>query len=165
MMQENYEILGEEFEIIDEELGLKIRSKLEFLDKDYFPDGNLRYETFRKGEKLHGPSTYYGNGGEILSQAWYFEGVKFGKAWRYYPNGQLYSLERFIDGKPHLKQEYYYIDGACKTIIHFDHGIYDGETKLFWPDGTLKRECLFHQGKKENDKFYDENGNLATALS
>ncbi|NGX26968.1 MAG: hypothetical protein K940chlam6_00895 [Chlamydiae bacterium] len=165
MTQERYEIIGEKFEIVDEELDLEMHSKLEFLDKDYFPDGNLRYETYRKGEKLHGPSTYYGNGGEVLSRTWYFEGVKVGKAWRYYPNGQLYSLERFIDGKPHLVQEYYYIDGSLKTIVHFDAGVYHGESKLFWPDGTLKRECLFQEGQKMHDKFYDENGKLATALS
>lgn len=165
MTQERYEIIGETFVIFDEELGINLSSELEYLDKEFFPGGNVRYETYRKQEKLHGPSVYYGNAEEILSQTWYFDGLKMGRAWRYYPNGQLYSLERFIDGKPHLAQEYFYLDGSLKTIIHFVSGIYHGETKLFWPDGTLKRECIFRNGQKESDQFYDENGNLAKALS
>lgn len=165
MKQRRYEIFGETFEIVDEELNLYIRSDLEFLDKEYFPDGSIRYETYRKGEKLHGPSTFYGIGGEILSQAWYFEGVKVGRSLRYYPNGRLYCIERYVKGKPHLAQEYYYLDGSLKTKIHFDHGVYHGETQLFWPDGALKRECVFRQGHKESDQFYDESGKMATALS
>jgi len=165
MTRENYEIIGEEFEIIDDELEIKIRSKLEFLDKDCFPDGSLRYETYRKGEKLHGPSTYYGKNGEILSRSWFYEGKKVGKTWRYYPNGKLYGLERFVDGVPHLVHEYYYIDGSVKTIIPFGKGKYHGKTQLFWPDGSRKRECLFEMGQKIEDRFYNEKGILADTLS
>ncbi|MDN3505871.1 MAG: hypothetical protein P0S96_01415 [Simkaniaceae bacterium] len=165
MTREHYEIIGDEFAIEDAELEIDLRSKLEFLDKDFYPEGGLRYETYRKGEKLHGPSTYYGKNGEILSRSWFFEGQKVGKTWRYYPNGQLYSLERFVDGKPHLVQEYYYIDGSVKTIIPFENGKYHGKTQLFWPDGTRKRECVFDQGQKMEDRFYNEKGILADALS
>lgn len=165
MKQERYEVIGDEFEIIDDELDLRLRAELEFLDKEYFPDGNIRYETYRKGEALHGPSTFYGKGGEVLSKTWFYEGKKVGKSFRYYPNGQLYCIERFVEGKPHLIQEYYYLDGSLKTKVQFDHGVYHGETQLFWPDGMLKRKCVFNRGKKESDVFYDENGKVATALS
>lgn len=163
MKQEVYEVNEKEFWIVDEELGIDLRSEIEFVDRGYFPKGEIRYETFRKGEKLHGPSTFYGEAGEILSHAWFYEGMKVGKAYRYYPNGQIYSIEKFVNGVSHLEQQYFYLDGTLKTTIGFDRGIFHGETKLFWPDGILKRKCSFSHGEKEEDQFYDEEGSLIGA--
>ncbi len=160
MKEQRYEIDEKEFWIVDEELGIDLHGELEFVDRGHFPTGELRYETHRKGEKLHGSSTFYGQMGEVLSLAWFYEGKKQGRAHRYYPNGEIYSVERFLDGVPHLAQQYYYLDRTLKTIIHFEKGQFHGETKLFWPDGTLKRECSFTHGEKDEDRFYDEEGNL-----
>ncbi len=82
-----------------------------------------------------------------------------GKLRRYYSSGQLYSLERFVDGVAHLAQEFYYLDGSLKTMMHYDRGLFDGETTLFWPDGRLKRKSVFSKGEKISDLFYDEGGN------
>ncbi|NGX38059.1 MAG: hypothetical protein K1000chlam2_01228 [Chlamydiae bacterium] len=160
MTQEKYETTEREFWIEDEELNIDLKGDLEFLEKEDFPTGELRYEAYRKGEKLHGPSFFYSKSGQLLSQTWYYEGTKIGKVRRYYPTGQLYSLERYVDGVFHLAQEYFYLDGSLKTLIHFDKGVFDGETKLFWPDGIVKRLTVFSHGKKQVDEFYDEEGNL-----
>lgn len=164
-MKQQYEIIGEEFVIEDEELAVHIRSTLDALDRDQYPNGDIRHEVYRKDGRLHGPSTYYGQDGEVLSLSWFYEGERVGRAMRYYPNGALYCIERYVEGKPHGLQEYFYLDGSVKSLINFAHGIYDGETKLYWPDGTLKRECVFSSGEKVKDQLYDENGKLAKALS
>lgn len=160
MKREVYEVEEKEISIVDDELGIDLQSEFEFVDRGYFPDGELRYETHRKGEKLHGPSVFYGKEGGVLSQTWYYEGAKVGKAFRYYPNGEVYCIERFVDGLPHGLQEYFYLDGSMRTSISYEHGKFHGETKLFWPDGKLKRQCRFSNGEKEEDKFYDEQGDL-----
>lgn len=159
MTQDRYESKGEEFWIVDEELDLDLKGKIETIEKDHFVTGELRYLAGRKGELLHGPSTYYNQAGQPISETWYFEGVKVGKSRRFYPTGQLYSMERFVEGAFHLAQEYYYLDGCLKTLIHYKNGQFHGETKLFWPDGTLKRRCHFSHGKQEGeDEIFDEEG-------
>ncbi len=160
MSRDKYEKIGKQFRILDEELGIDLEGNLEFSEKEHFPDGQLRFESYRKEEKLHGPSIYYDKSGQILSETWYFEGGKVGKVYRFFSTGELYSLERFVKGVPHLAQEYYYLDGTLKTIIHYEKGVFHGETKLFWPDGTLKRHAVFSNGKKQSDEFYDEEGHL-----
>lgn len=163
MKREIYEVGEKSFSIVDDELEIDLESEFEFVDRGHYPSGEVRYETHRKGEKLHGPSTYYGKMGEILSQSWYYEGAKVGKAYRYYPNGEIYSIERYVDGLPHGLQEYFYLDHTVRTTISFERGKFHGETRLLWPDGKLKRSCLFSHGEKVDDKFYDEQGNLIGA--
>lgn len=169
MKREIYGINEKEFWIYDDELEIDLRSEIEFVDRDHYPKGEIKYETYRKGEKLHGPSIFYGELGEVLSEGWFYEGMRVGKAYRYYPHGQVYSIEKYVDGIPHLDQQYFYPDGGTKTLIQFQRGKFHGETKLFWPDGMLKRVCTFSQGEKLDDQFYDKKGNLIgateTALS
>lgn len=155
-----YEMKGDRFYIVDEELGLNIDSDLGRIE-----EGPLRATFYRKNGVLHGPSTYFSEKGQVLSKTWYFEGKKVGKLVRYYPNGQLYAIERYIDGKPHNLQEYFYLDGSKKTLISYQNGVYHGETILYWPDGKIKRRCEYKKGEKLNDAFYDEHGQLAQSLS
>lgn len=158
MMREKYEVEGNSFTIFDEELGIDVIGELEFLDKETFPNGQIRYQSYRKGDKLHGPSLFYHKEGQLLSEAWFYEGIAIGKVHRYYPNGNLYCIERYAQGVYHLAQEYYYLDGSKKTITHYDLGVLNGKTELFWPDGTLKRRTLYANGQRESDHFYDEKG-------
>lgn len=145
MTQERYELEGNQFWVVDSELGLNLQGECD-------------------AAKLHGPSLFYDMSGQLLSKTWFFEGKKVGKAYRYYCSGELYSLERFIHGLPHLAQEYYYPDGMLKTMIQYDKGILHGETVLYWPDGALKRKCHFSHGKMEADRFYDEEENCIGAI-
>jgi len=158
-MQERYERNKNQFWVVDQELEIELSGEITSFEKDHYTSGQLRYQNSRKGEALHGPSIFYNESGKVISETWYFEGEKVGKVRRYYPTGQLYSLERFVDGEFHLAQEYYFLDGSLKTITHYKEGQLHGETKLFWPDGTLKRHVRFIEGVQDGeDQIFDEEG-------
>lgn len=159
MMQEKYEIEGKTFWIYDDELELNLEGQLEFLESDTYPNGQVRFETYRKDDKLHGPSYFYGKNGRLLSEAWFFEGVAEGKVKRYYPSGDSYCIERYVGGVLHLLQEYFYLDGSIKTQIPYNRGRIDGTVFLFWPDGTQKRESVYEKDTLLRDVFYNEQGN------
>lgn len=164
-MQSRYEVEGNSFWIFDEELDIDLKGELEFLDKETFPTGEVRYETYRKEDKLHGPSYFYDKSGGLLSESWFYEGIPVGKVRRYYPNGDLYCIERYVEGAPHLTQEYFYLDGTIKTVIEYNHGTLNGKVLLYWPDGNLKRESHFENGERIRDQFFDEEGNEIFAAS
>lgn len=157
-MQDKYAIEGKFFWICDQELDIDLEGEIEFLDTDTYPTGEVRYESYRKEDKLHGPSYFYGPGGNLLSEAWFFEGVNVGKVIRYYPSGELYCIERYVEGLPHLLQEYFYLNQSVKTHIVYDRGKLDGCVYLYWPDGTLKRKSEYAQGTSLSDRYYDERG-------
>lgn len=158
MTRDTYAVEGNVFFVIDQELGIDLKGELEFLDQERFPTGEVRYETYRKEEKLHGPSFFYHKEGQLLSEAWFYEGRPLGKVRRYYPTGELYSVERYAKGVLHLLQEYFYLDGSPKTRILYCKGLLDGKTELFWPGGMPKRVTVYAKGKRQSDHFYDEQG-------
>lgn len=160
-MHKQYTLEKGNFHLHDEELGLDIQSELGEEEKGYFPGGQLRYILYRKSGQLHGPSLFFNEQGDLLSETWFLEGKKMGKVLRYYAGGKLYCIERFVEGVYHLEQEYYYLDGQIKTLISYRMGKLHGKAKLFWPSGMLKREAHFSEGELDSEeKFYNEEGEL-----
>lgn len=159
MKQEVYEMHEKFFTITDEELGIHLTGILE--KQVLTTEENSQQECYYSAGQLHGPSKYFTKEGNLLSLTWFYQGKKEGKLLRYYQSGQLYCIERYLEGNPHLTQEYFYREGQKKTLIQYDHGKYHGKIQLFWPHGILKRECIFISGVKIGcDKMYDEQGNL-----
>lgn len=74
----------------------------------------------------------------------------------YYPSGAIYCAV-YEDRK-----EYFYEDGAPKTIERYRAGKLDGESVLYWSNGNLKRKCAFFQGARHGlDQMWTEEGILA----
>ena len=109
-----------------------------FVERHGRPDGQCRlYHPSRavKGEmyyvdgKLHGPSVFLGEEGQVLARSWFIHGHQQGKVFWYYPDGKVYSLQRYKDGVYHGKQEYFRPDGTHKTVLTYTKGVM-GETFL-----------------------------------
>lgn len=137
----------------------------ERVEKILYPSGATEFEQHRKGEKLHGPMTYMGMNGEILAVAWYVDGQKQGKAWRYYPSGALYAVERFRNDGREGKQEFFYESGLHRTIMNFHKNLLHGDIILYHPNGQKKRFIQFKEGKRSGEeKFWDADGLLRGEL-
>jgi antitoxin component YwqK of YwqJK toxin-antitoxin module len=162
--QECYSFSNQTFTMIDPEFNLNHcenftpEKRLEVY-REYFPDSTLKLEQYFLDGILHGPSTYYSNQGNILSQNWFFKGLQQGKAWRYYPDGTLASKQGFHDGQWEGTQEYFYSGGSIKSFLTYSKGLLNGVVRLFYPDGKLKREVNFINGKRQGyDRLWDEIG-------
>lgn len=105
----------------------------------FYPDGNLKAESFYREGKLHGPSRFWNREGKLLAESFFIQGLQQGKGFFYYPSGKLYSLKRYKNGLWHGQQEYYYENGMLKTLMHYGHGQLLKEALLLLPDGSLDR--------------------------
>lgn len=149
-----YELIENQFWIVDDELQLNLTSTVGEAEK------TASSVCYKQGGELHGPSMYYGASSQLLSLTWYWKGEKTGRSIRYYASGALASIERFVQGKKHLRQEYYAENQTLTAMVSYQRGELDGVTHLFWPSGRLKRESHFLNGTlQEEELFLDEEGN------
>lgn len=89
--------------------------------------------------ELHGPSRFYSASGQLLSEAWFFDGQRQGRMRQYYTSGALCSLQCFKNDQREGVQEYYNEDGTLRTRLHF----YQGHLRtalIYGPNGAIKRE-------------------------
>ncbi len=111
-----------------------------------YSTGKVKLHCFYNWGKLHGPSTFFDEDGNILTKAWYILGKQMGKSWWYYTSGNIYSIQRYVEDKWHGKQEYWYENGVLKTLMEYSYGEIDGMVKLYFPTGKIKRELEFSNG-------------------
>jgi antitoxin component YwqK of YwqJK toxin-antitoxin module len=52
----------------------------------------------------------------------------------------------------------HYPNGQIKTIQRFLNGEREGETVLYWANGVMKRRTIFQNGKRVSDEFWDPSG-------
>lgn len=127
----------------------------------YYPWGEIETECYYKHGNLHGPSRFYSETGTCLSETWYFENQKEGKAVRNFLSGKRCAVERYKDGVFHGKQEYYYENGSLKSEMVYNDGVLEGAVLLFWPNGQKKREVEFQTGLREGfDRMWSQTGTL-----
>lgn len=125
----------------------------------YSHEGNLKFESYRKEGKLHGPSRFYDHNGMKLAEAWYLNGLQEGKFFRYYPSSVLHSIQRYKQGQQHGKQEYFYENQIPRIIINYHEGILDGDVYIFHSNGKIARKIHFNKGKHDGaDLMWYSNG-------
>lgn len=161
-MSDKYEIAKGFYTLIDKELGIHLHAPFALLpERQFFPSGALQAEVYTQKGLLHGPSSFCSEAGVLLSQSWFYEGVRQGKLRQYYASGKLYSLQRYKNGERQGKQEFYYEEGGVKTLLIYESGKLHGEIILYWPTGKIKRSSHFVHGKQEGwDRIWDEKGIL-----
>lgn len=151
--------------IHDPEMGLEIKRTLS--EGTYrthqidYANGQIQREWTVSDRKLEGPWSYYSDKGILLSRSWFVQGVRQGKAKKYYTNGALYCIQRFKDGLEEGQQIYYYPHGQIKTQISYQKGVLNGDVKLYYPNGQLKREFHYAQGKRQDaERMWSSAGQL-----
>lgn len=161
--EEIYLFENDILKICDPMLGIAIEEpfKPSQVNQEYYPNGQLKMESYYKLGELHGPSRFYNETGVCLSQSWFYLNHKQGKVMRAYSSGKIYSIERFLLGALHGKQEFYYESGIEKTVMNYDRGMLHGKVLLFWSSGKKKRECSFIKGARHDfDRMWNEKGVL-----
>lgn len=186
MLKENYVFTEEKLLIYDEELGLDIQHEhfcpyltRSFKGKNLILTNNQQYlmcKNKQQGEcrwffedktcqailfydqgLLHGPSTFFGSQGQILTKSWYYLGKKVGKTRYFYSSQKPASVQRFIEGNPEGLQEYFYETGSIKSQIPYRLHQLDGQVRLFWETGSLKRSIDYQKGQKHGwDRLWNE---------
>lgn len=88
----------------------------------YYPSKTVKGEMYYVDGRLHGPSTFFSEGGGVLASSWFLHGVQEGKVLWYYPSGQLYSCQRFNAGRRDGEQEYFHPCGGLRVQLTYKQG-------------------------------------------
>ncbi|MFH1622777.1 MAG: toxin-antitoxin system YwqK family antitoxin [Candidatus Omnitrophota bacterium] len=95
--------------------------------KGYYPNGNLRFESYYKNGKLEGKFKFYYESGILQTEKNYKNDKEEGLCKWYYENGNLESERNYKEGK---------LDGITKTY-HEDGTLW---TEEYYKDGELVKE-------------------------
>lgn len=133
---------------VSEEFVPEIPSGIVHLNDD---EGNLKFESYRKEGKLHGPSRFYNKEGTLLAESWYLNGLQEGKAFRYHPLGSTYCIQGYKHGLRHGRQEYFYENHIVRMILNYHEGLLHGDVLIFHPNGRPARRVRFNMGKHDGE--------------
>ena len=143
--------------------------------RDFYPNGQLRYEGQFKNDKCKGTFKYYdeqGNlkatnefdksgekalnktyaaNGRIIATGYYVNQKKEGE-WKYYDaqSGQLRLVEDNKNGKVHGWSKLYNPNnGVLAEEMQYEEGVPEGKCRKYSNTGTLIMECQYHDGLLE----------------
>ena len=155
-----------------------------FLVKDYYLDGKLRGIAEDRNGMTHGLYIGYYKDGTLRDSGYYHKSLRWG-AWKtFHKNGKLKILLSFKDDyingmaywydslgnliikkdvkKGNVKSWVEYFPGTTKIKKEFQYvdGKRDGEVKMYFEDGRLKRSALYREGNyvEGSGKLYNEEG-------
>lgn len=77
----------------------------------------------------------------------------------YYPIGRLESHTDYEQGQMTAKLEWYE-NGQQKTEAHYLRGELNGQYRGWYPDGKLQKEAVYTCGFTQDERTYDEQGNV-----
>lgn len=125
----------------------EVDGKWEGVYRIYYPSGTLFGESHYAKGVLHGPSRYYDEQKNLLSEVEFVNGQREGDHFLYYPSGKVYGIQRFKNGRRHGRQEYYYPTGILKSLIHYSDGLLEGNVNIYHENGANERQLTFIKGK------------------
>lgn len=151
------------YTLIDPELDVNFSEKGATYEREVlqYPSGKLKMETHYKGGRIHGPSRFFDENGNLLSEAWFVDGKREGKMRTYHLGGAFHSVRGYKDGKKEGAHSYFYADGLPRSIIPYSKDVLSGEVTLYHPGGILARKLTFIDGVREgHEQIRDSHGTL-----
>ena len=112
---------------------------------------------------LTGELRQYDNNGKLYISTEYKDGKKHGDQKYYYPDGNISSLEHFLDGTINGHARSFYNNGKIKEEMYFDNGSKEISHRKFFESGILSEETEYSNNKKNGrHRTFYENGKLKT---
>ncbi len=105
-------------------------------------------------------STYFElklwKGGQDYIRGWIENGKREGKWYSWYENGVLWSSGNYKNGLRQGKSNLYYDNGSVQQVQEYKDGKPHGTWEFYNEDGTLTLEVVYDEGKKIEERRYDE---------
>jgi len=88
----------------------------------YYPSGVVRMEVESKNGMPNGVGKFYDEGGVLVNQTTFKDGVTDGTLFNYYPDGQVHNELIYVNGVLNGPQKTYDENGSLIVEIEFDNG-------------------------------------------
>lgn len=129
------------------------------LNKDFYPNGNLRLVGNLKEGKRNGSWRFYNPSGILTSESTYVEGDLSGLQKSFYLNGALHTEYYCDSNKTNGISKEYYPNGKLKTQSWATNNLFEGPSYAYHLNGNLKYSGYFSEGTQVGSvKYYDYNG-------
>ncbi|MBN8703793.1 MAG: toxin-antitoxin system YwqK family antitoxin [Bacteroidetes bacterium] len=145
----------------------KVKEECEYIDgqknwivRNYYDNGQVQTEVFKKDSLAHGKELSYHPNGKLRSEGENKDGQRIGLFKFYYDNGILEAEEFYVNGLLDGTSKEYYQNGKIKTIYSFTGGKKDGLFKYFYETGKIKKIEGYKNGEGFSDKQYNEDGKV-----
>ncbi|PLX13585.1 MAG: hypothetical protein C0597_11490 [Marinilabiliales bacterium] len=143
-----------------QQTGSYTTDKLTGIWRWYYETGELLKEEYYIYGKLDGESVEYSVLGEIIAKGNYIENNKEG-IWSYVVGDQKYSGRYVMGFRDGIWESYYLEEETLSFKGKYLQGNPEGKHEYFYPDGTLKEEQFYNEGKKIRSwSKYNEKGEL-----
>lgn len=151
----------------------------------FFESGNLRTEVTFKDDMKNGYLKEYTENGDLLKISKYVDDIiqpeaeeiqKLEVQNEYYPNGKIKISAMFRNGIPEGIKREYTAEGTIEKAFLYKNGVITGEGivkedgnrdgfwKDFYPDGSLKAEGNYDNGKQTGAwRYFHPNGKIEQA--
>jgi hypothetical protein len=101
----------------------------------------------RKPSKLNGVQKFYYPDGSLYLEGFYVDSVANGLFKQYFKNGKVYEEATYVNGLQHGVTKRYYEDGTLSLEIPYDSGRINGVQKKYRKDGKLAYEAPYYFDK------------------
>ena len=109
--------------------------------KEYYPDGKLKSETEARGKLRQGVSKEYRHDGTLENLIHY---EKNGPAYNYYSDGKTVKIEiNYANGYKQGETKWNYPNGKVYRVTPYVNGKIIGMRKTYYQDGTLQAEIPY----------------------
>ena len=134
------------------------------VQKEYYPNGNLKSKSYYKNGDLHGAKKLYYRNGSLERVSHYKNGVYHGSVKEYYRNGELKAIANFKEDSQHGITKHYYKSGILEQKGDYINGRQEGEFIFYYESGKLKMRALmeddtatrFYQKFNKDGSFKEE---------
>lgn len=101
--------------------------------------------------------------GKIEYKEMYVENIKNGESTIYYPNGQIKSTGKNINGEMEGEVIMYHENGNILSKQNYIRGKVEGEVLMYYPNGKIQSKTQFKNGQPYgNFIIYTETGEMKT---
>lgn len=117
------------------------------LAKEWDIHGNLVAEAeYKMGARYGRETQYYDNGNKKL-EVFYQNGKPTGTVTEWYEDGSIMSRGEVLNGEYLGKHTWWYPNGQTEQTIEYRGGVAEGKVQLWYDDGTMRKSTDFSKGQ------------------
>ncbi|ASB50466.1 RDD family protein [Alkalitalea saponilacus] len=129
------------------------------LKKEYYENGELRFEGAIIESKKEGTCKWYYENGQLSELTVWHNDLPTGKILMYHPNGQKSTEANAVKGIKEGKAMLWHDNGQVSEVLYYSNDLINGEYISYYPNGQIKEKGTFKNSEKIGDwKKYDEDG-------